>query len=196
MSANTSNRGYTYPQSTDDFRPYEDIQELAEDVDVDVAALVVRILALEAKLPIMAIKTADETSGLSTTTLQNDDHLFVSVAASTKYNVTGWIMTSATGASPDLKLNYTYPAGATFIRTDWGPATTSTVVADTIDTSPATTGDSARGSGSTRSIYIQGELTVGVTAGTFRVQWAPNVSDGANTVTVKASSRIVLQKQF
>lgn len=36
MSATTSDRGYTYPQSTDDFRPYEDIQQLAEDVDADV----------------------------------------------------------------------------------------------------------------------------------------------------------------
>lgn len=36
MTANTSNRGYTYPQSTDDFRPYEDIQQLAEDLDTDV----------------------------------------------------------------------------------------------------------------------------------------------------------------
>lgn len=196
MSANTSNRGYTYPQSTDDFRPYEDIQELAEDVDTDVAALVARIVALEGKLPIMAIKTSDETSGLATTTLQNDDELFVSVAANTNYNVTGWIMESATGSNPDIKINYTYPAGATFKRTDWGPAVSSTVVADTIDTSPQTTGDSPRASGSERSIYIQGELKVGVTAGTFRVQWAPNTSDGANTTTVKAGSRIVLQKQF
>lgn len=39
MTANTSNRGYTYPQSTDDFRPYEDIQELAQDVDTDVQNL-------------------------------------------------------------------------------------------------------------------------------------------------------------
>lgn len=39
MSANTPNRGYTYPQSTDDFRPYEDFQELATDIDTDVAAI-------------------------------------------------------------------------------------------------------------------------------------------------------------
>lgn len=35
MSATTSDRGYPYPQSTDDFRPYEDIQALAEAVDAD-----------------------------------------------------------------------------------------------------------------------------------------------------------------
>lgn len=50
MTANTANRGYTYPQSTDDFRPYEDIQELAQDVDTDMAAQVARITAIENEL--------------------------------------------------------------------------------------------------------------------------------------------------
>jgi hypothetical protein len=48
MAATTANRGYTYPQSTDDFRPYEDIQELAQDVDVDVDAIEARVTTLEA----------------------------------------------------------------------------------------------------------------------------------------------------
>lgn len=39
MTANTTNRSYPYPQSTDDFRPYEDIQALAEAVDDDIAPI-------------------------------------------------------------------------------------------------------------------------------------------------------------
>jgi hypothetical protein len=35
----TPNRGYRYPSSTDDVRPYEDIQFLATDVDTDMAAV-------------------------------------------------------------------------------------------------------------------------------------------------------------
>lgn len=35
----TPNRAYRYPASTDDVRPYEDIQFLATDIDTDVAAL-------------------------------------------------------------------------------------------------------------------------------------------------------------
>lgn len=35
----TTSRGYRYPSSTDDVRPYEDIQFLASDVNTDVAAL-------------------------------------------------------------------------------------------------------------------------------------------------------------
>lgn len=36
----TANRGYPYPSSTDDVRPYEDIQALAEAVDTDVNGVV------------------------------------------------------------------------------------------------------------------------------------------------------------
>lgn len=35
----TSNRAYRYPSSTDDVRPYEDLQFLASDVDTDVQGL-------------------------------------------------------------------------------------------------------------------------------------------------------------
>lgn len=42
MSATTTNRGYTYPDSTDDVRPHEDIQTLAEDVDADVQDVIER----------------------------------------------------------------------------------------------------------------------------------------------------------
>ncbi len=37
--ATTANRAYRYPLSTDDVRPYEDIKNVADDVDADVQAL-------------------------------------------------------------------------------------------------------------------------------------------------------------
>lgn len=37
--ATTTNRDYRYPLSTDDVRPYEDIKNLADDLDADVEAL-------------------------------------------------------------------------------------------------------------------------------------------------------------
>jgi hypothetical protein len=40
MTANTPNRAYTYPQSSDHVRIYDHMQELATDVDTDVAALI------------------------------------------------------------------------------------------------------------------------------------------------------------
>ncbi len=50
MATNTSNRGYTYPQSSDAFRPYQDIQELATDVDLDVAAILKKLNRLGIRL--------------------------------------------------------------------------------------------------------------------------------------------------
>lgn len=50
MSSTTSNRGYTYPQSTDDFRPYEDIQTLATNVDADMAAILAKLNRLGIRL--------------------------------------------------------------------------------------------------------------------------------------------------
>lgn len=45
MSANTPNRAYTYPSSTDNYRPHTDMQELATDIDTDMAAQVVILTA-------------------------------------------------------------------------------------------------------------------------------------------------------
>lgn len=50
MTDTTTNRGYTFPQSTDDFRPYEDMQQLAEDVDTDVNAILAKLSRLGIRL--------------------------------------------------------------------------------------------------------------------------------------------------
>lgn len=47
MAGTTTNRGYPYPQPSDDFTPSADIQALAEDVDTDAEALDGRIAVLE-----------------------------------------------------------------------------------------------------------------------------------------------------
>ncbi len=68
MGATTSNRGYPYPQSTDDFRPYEDIQALAEAVDADVEPLTGRLAALEAP-PMCHLVQQSAQTGWTTNTL-------------------------------------------------------------------------------------------------------------------------------
>lgn len=47
MGSTTTNRGYPYPQSGDDFRPYEDIEALAEAADTDVEAIDTRLATVE-----------------------------------------------------------------------------------------------------------------------------------------------------
>lgn len=148
---------------------------------------------LSSGLPLIARKNADE--GLNNNiTVQPDDDLFVSVAAGASYIVEGWLIYSAASNTPDLRINYTYPSGATFTRTDWGAPPASTSTNDVVEMSVATTADVGRAAGTTqRSVLIRGDLVVGGTAGTFRVTWAQVTSD-ANTLSMKTGSHIKLTR--
>lgn len=143
---------------------------------------------------VMIRKSADEVAPVSSIALQDDNELFVAVLANSIYFVSGWFMYSAVSNVPDLRINYAFPASATFTRTDWGVPSTNTTPADSIDTTAATTADNGRGAGTTvKSLYMQGELVVGATAGTFKVQFA-QVTSSVDAVTMKAGSRLILQK--
>lgn len=145
-------------------------------------------------LPIMARKAVDETAPVSSAVVQDDDALFVAVEANGVYFVTAWLRFVAVSVTPDLRLNYSYPAGASFARADWGAPSASTTSADSIDTTVATTADNGRGALTLeRSLMVMGELTVGATAGTFRVRFG-QVTSSVDSVTMKAGSRIMLQR--
>jgi hypothetical protein len=149
---------------------------------------------LASMLPRYARKAASEAAPTSSATTQNDDELFVSVEANASYFVDGWFRYSAASSTPDLRLNYSYPAGATFTRTDWGAPTTTAATADTIDTTVQSTGDSSRGGdASPRSIYTRGDLVVGSTSGTFQVKFG-QVTSSADAVTMISASRIILTR--
>ncbi|WP_433368351.1 hypothetical protein ACQPZX_41395 [Actinoplanes sp. CA-142083] len=145
-------------------------------------------------LPRSVVKAADEAAPTGSAAVQDDNELFMSVAASGNYLVEGWFRYTAASNTPDLRLNYSYPAGANFARSDWGAPDTSTASADTINTVVLTTADNTRGAGTVeRTIYMKGYLAVGVTAGTFRVRFG-QVTSSADAVTMKAGSRLTLTK--
>jgi hypothetical protein len=144
--------------------------------------------------PIMVRKSADEVAPVSSAAVQDDDQLFVSVEANAVYFVTGWLRYISVSNVPDLRLNYSYPAGAVFARSDWGSPSSTTAIPDTVDVGVATSGDNGRGAGTVeRSIFVMGELTTSATAGTFKVRFG-QVTSSTDTVTMRAGSRIVLQK--
>jgi len=146
--------------------------------------------------PIYARKSVDETVNGSAS-LQNDDHLVVTLAASATYEFEALIFYSS-GTTPDIKFAFTFPAGATCswapvglkfdgvnfeaeVRTStWQAASgTSNAVAGT-----AATYDTAR---------LRGIIRLGSTAGALQLQWAQNTSNGSNT-TVKADSFLVARR--
>lgn len=142
---------------------------------------------------LFARKAGDETIS-STTTLQNDDDLFVSVAASATYHVVVELRgTSQPG--DDIKVGFTGPAGYTFVGAVRGPTTTAAALADTY-TSEFTTGVALAFGGiasNNLGISYQGVLVTSGTAGTLQVQWAQNSSSASGT-TMRANSFMSLRR--
>lgn len=139
-------------------------------------------------------KTSDE-SVTSSTTLQNDDELFIPVVASATYIMTSMIVYRA-AATPQIKINWTVPAGGTML---WTPGSLDSAVTAGFngninkaiyDLSVAPTlgcGGAAQSIVATPS----GVITTSSTAGNLQFQWAQFASNATATV-VKAGSWIHL----
>jgi hypothetical protein len=144
--------------------------------------------------PLYVRKTADE-SLANSTTLQDDDHLFVSVVANAVYSVQGWILFTA-GNVGDFKMGWSAPTGATF---NWnaGGSVNTNLQATFFDVQDVGNTDSVGGNiGSTtrtQTATPHGLLKVSSTAGTFKFRWAQNTSEGTS-LTVLTDSALMLQR--
>lgn len=144
-------------------------------------------------------KAADEALPISTTTLQNDDELFVPLPTAGTFAFEGRIIyDSATAA--DIKFAFTIPAGASFTWGIIGPATTvSSGIGDgnfNVTTSSATALTAGgSGVGVFTNALLWGEVTMGGTAGNLQLQWAQNTSD-ATVTTVRARSRLLAWREL
>lgn len=129
------------------------------------------------------IKAADESIS-SSTTLQNDDHLFLNVAANTDYWVEAMIRyDGSTGG--DLKIGWSVPTGASFEWTSNGLATAATGTADDLWRRRRSAAQDeivgAVGAGTDLLALPEGMLRVGATAGTLRLRWAQGASSATAT---------------
>lgn len=145
-----------------------------------------------------AIKTTSE-AVTSSTTLQNDDALFVSVAASATYRMDLLLLhDSDATAAADIKVGWTGPAGATM---HWGvvgantASTSSTTVPNSnMQTALITETASFGGGDSTgTTALVAGTLVTSTTAGTLQLQWAQETSNAVAT-NVRAGSHLVLTR--
>src|SRR6266508_5877052 len=130
------------------------------------------------------VRKAASESVTSSAVLQNDDQLFLAVEANTVYFVEGLILYDGATAG-DMKVAWTLPAGATFRYRHTGPATGMAGTSGDIDYREINEGDTlglgAAGAGTTLVLVVQGVLSIGATAGTFRLQWAQFASSGTAT---------------
>lgn len=180
----------------------------ASGTDVGIARSGVSTLTLTGNLTVTGIgqtryiaKTADETV-TSSATLQNDDHLVLSVVANAVYTFAlDLYTTEPTDYTGDFKLSFTCPTGATFDMHGSGPHTTSFTGGTSSDGEwigkLATTSAGATlafGVGNVLTgIRIYGRLVMSSTAGNFQLQWAQNASDASGT-TLKAGSYMTMTR--
>ena len=144
--------------------------------------------------PIMARKTVDEDAPTSAASVQDDDELFIAVKTNSIYFVWAWILYTAASNTPDLRINWSVPSGASVKRAEWGVPSTNTTAADSIDTTTATTGDNGRGAGTAeKTLLIMLEVITAGTAGNLKFRFG-QVTSSADKVTVKTGSRIMAWK--
>jgi hypothetical protein len=136
--------------------------------------------------PLTAIKLSDETVNNSTT-LQDDDELFLSVEANAKYWLDMRLLMSS-GTTPDFKMLFTFPSGLTMKLHNTEATGTLSVPYD------QTTTAAVSGTGADAVIQVEGLVKVSSTAGTLKLQWAQNTLNASNTI-VRADSTMRLSRR-
>lgn len=118
----------------------------------------------------------------SSTTLQNDDDLFVPVVANAIYTLTAMVLYGgATGG--DFKMLFRTPTSGSFTGMATGLVVAATTASDNANI--PMTGNSSEvfgclGAG-TQILTVIGRLVTAGTAGNLQVEWAQNVSSGTST---------------
>lgn len=145
---------------------------------------------------LFARKTASQSISNSTT-IQDDTHLQLSVAASATYRLEGLlIFNGASGAN--LKMGWSAPTGSTLDWTAAGQNTTATTSVGSIITNAQTLSSTAYqlgtiGTGTNMVAIVRGLLITSTTAGTFKLQWAQSTAN-ATATTMVTNANISLQR--
>lgn len=142
-------------------------------------------------------KTADK-SITSSTALENDDHLLLSVAANSTYIVD--LMVFVDGATTgDFRCGFDEPTGATFTWGQLALINTATAASGSMIVSAFNEGSvsggptGTAGAGTKMGYRIRGLLRTAGTAGTLQMKWAQGTSDPTAT-TVFTDSFMTAQK--
>lgn len=149
-----------------------------------------------------AIKSSDETV-TSTTTLQDDDHLFLSVQAGTDYWVQAILIYNASAAA-DIKISFTGPSGATF---DWVSDSLGSSIAagsgavdiisrslQALGSTPAPGGAEQPAGTRVDAVSVpKGILRIGANSGTLRLRWAQLASGSPGTI-LRAQSTLMMRR--
>lgn len=142
---------------------------------------------LRAVAPDAAYKSVDQ-SVTSSTTLVNDNALFLPLLASATYFFAfSIIYEGGTQGSSDIKTAWTFPSGTTMRYTPVRYNTAGTLASfPNIQTDVVASATS--GAGTLRSFQGTGTVITSTTAGNLQLQWAQNTSSGTATIVHAGSS--------
>lgn len=143
-------------------------------------------------IPLWCQKTDGPQSVTSSTTLVNITQLVLTPSVSKSYDIDGIIFYTA-GATGDLRLAFTFPAGATLYLGGSGYAAPANLAAYNSWLAEAS-GTYKRFEGATAAaVFLSGTLVMGSTAGNFQAQFAQDTSNGTAT-QILTGSRLRLTK--
>lgn len=130
------------------------------------------------------------------TTLQNDNELVLPLQANESYLIEGFLFMICSNSSPDCKIGFTIPTGATMTlgyQANYGDNNTN--MGSDILTASGTASVVIKSNGTTKEnpIVISGCVNMGSTAGNLTLQWAQFSNQNSQTTTIKANSYIRAQ---
>ena len=151
--------------------------------------------------PVRAALSSDFPLATGTGTLANVTGLVVPVAASTKYDGELWLGAQlAAGTTEDISIAMTWPTGATMYVATGELVTSATSFSGDFEMvwrAAHASGAAIANAGLNATLptwtVMHFTLTVSTTAGNLQVQ-AAQVTPGANVVTVKAQSKLILHQ--
>jgi hypothetical protein len=139
----------------------------------------------------LAHKDADE-SVTNSTTLQSDDHLTVTVGASKVYHFRAVLFVTSSSSTAGFKVALGGTATVTSVKAEVKiyDDTTSTIAAVSRVTALGSSVGVVLTAGNNH-VEIEGAVEISA-AGTFLIQWAQQVADAVNAVTVQRNSYLEL----
>lgn len=155
-------------------------------------------------IPLVAEKAFDE-NVISSTTLQDDNELFLMLAVGAKYWLDlALLATETTGTTADLKIAWTMPTGcrldapAIGAHTSWTGSAAAQEVEFNSWQAETSSPTSTRSFGTINAgvvfgYHVRGVVRNGANAGLLTLQWAQNAAVAEN-VTVKAGSTLMLRR--
>jgi len=129
----------------------------------------------------LKVRKSENESLSSSTVLQNDDDLKLTLLENETYIIDGVIFASSTSATPDLKIAFFVPTGA---RLTIGYTND---LNEAILTSGATSSSITLPANTPTSVHIKGTVKTSGTSGDFQLKWAQNASNAASTTVMEGS---------